>query len=406
MNHVHAGNDRVVDLGLIVIGDGAHHPLHGRRAHHQGFGGEKADFLAVGPAFVIGNAVEEVHAAVVDVLELVHVAVDHSGNRGQAEPASHVLEFPGEDQVFDIRVPGGVLAHPVGVAVFGEYRLAQTAGGRGRRRSARRIEKEPGRTRHARHPGHLAVFLLDVLTRQVDRPVERLPPDGGAHVEVVVARVVAVGMQVVHVTLAGGECRAAPREQVVHDRRVADHAEFVAAVVAHAHPDLGHAVLVGLLRDDVDGAAGRVTPEIGALGPAQHLDAFDVVQRRVGAAAGHEGGAEIIDEIADGRPRLNQALITAVGQVAQPADRDVAVLVALLIVGRERHVGRHLQEVPGALEVAALDLLARKRRDADRHVLQGLLAALRRDDDFLERLRSVFLRGQRRRQAHGEQGQK
>jgi len=394
LDHILAGDDRVVHLGFVVVGDGAHHPLHGRRTHHQGFGREKAHFLADGLALVVGNPIEEIHAAVVDVLVLIHVAVDHSGNRGNAESRAQVLEFRGQDQVLDVGVSGLVFAHLVAVAVLGEYRIAQAACRRIRNGSAGGVEQETGRPGHARNARLLVVLFLNVLARQVDGPVARLPADGGAHVEIVEARVVAGGMQVFHVAVAGRERRPAAREQLVVDGHVADHAVFVTAVVADRQPDLGHAVLVGLFRDDVDCAPGRVAAEVGALGPAQDLDAFDVVQGRIGAAAGHEGGAEIIDEIADSRPGLDQALVAAVGQVAQSTNRDIAVLVALLIVGRERNIGRHLQEVPGALEITAFDLLRGKRRNADRHVLQGLLAALRGHDDLFERLRAVFLRGQ------------
>src|SRR5882762_9956658 len=122
-------------------------------------------------------------------------------------------------------------------------------------------------------------------------------------------------------------------------------------------------------------AAGRVAAEQRALRAAQNLDTRDIVE--FAHALSHDVQHNVIHYHAY---RLRS--VGLIGERAQAADLRCALLPGLEPIEYEaRH---HPGELADALHVGLLQKLPRPGGDGDRHVLHGLLAAARSDDDLLE----------------------
>jgi len=128
----------------------------------------------------------------------------------------------------------------------------------------------------------------------------------------------------------------------------------------------------GIGGGDDDGASDCIAPVQRALGALQHFDLPNVEEllvELVGIGLEHP-----VDQ--HGNRRL------AVSRLRNAADGDEGVADVLRL--DQRHVRHHRDEVAGALDPRGLNLLRREDVHRDRHVLVGLIALARRDDDLLE----------------------
>ena len=231
----------------------------------------------------------------------------------------------------------------------------------------------------------------------------RLIAQGNPRVQGFVAGVVAVRVQVVHIAGAGRQGHTAAHEQVCRQGQVANQAQIVGPVVADPEPKPGHGVFIRFSGHDIQRATAGIAAEIGALRTAQNLDPCDVVKRWIRAAAGHERRTETVYEIADRGARLNDPLVAAGGQITQAANGNIAVLIALLVIGCERDVGGQRQEISRAAIIALLQLRAAERRNTDRHVEGGLLATLCGHGNLFKHTVSLTAFTLRLRQRHWQQ---
>ncbi len=133
--------------------------------------------------------------------------------------------------------------------------------------------------------------------------------------------------------------------------------------------------------DEVNQPARRVTPEQRALRPAQHLDALEVEELEGQPARGR--AVHVVDVHRD-------RILVRVCEIVQPDAAQEEVDHARFGVRRRiDEAGRHRHDVRRVRESELADLLVGERGDRDADVLQGLLALLRCDDDFLEGRRSL-----------------
>ena len=158
-------------------------------------------------------------------------------------------------------------------------------------------------------------------------------------------------------------------------------------------------------RDEPNRAAFGSGTEQRALRTAQHLDALDVEQRRIGIERA-EGQVATLDrrvvDVDAGRGRT--------GRGVDAADRDVGgIRVVVHGTARERHAGRQARQVIDRAHALRVHQCLAEHADADRHILQALFATLRGHDDFVERSADGGCRGRRiggggaRAQAHHRQ---
>ena len=274
-----------------------------------------------------------------------------------------------------------------------------------RRVAAERVRQTAGcRQRIARahlvgdaHP--VVVFLEGTEQQPGVRVVVDLPCEGRpqrlhvAAVYVVVnagqraAKAIGLAMgQVLDVAVAvEGEARQAHRHALAEGQI---HGAFQTLVPVVAVFDVQEAARLAQFRplgDEVDGAAGGVAPEQRALGPAQYLHALHVEEldgvqvRRHGdfvQVQGHAGLAGAPDH-----------------QIADAADAEARTAE---VGGGERHVRRVELQVRRVDDLAVLERLAAHGGDGDRHVLNALGHALRRDHELFDGT-GLFLRGCRGR---------
>ncbi len=149
--------------------------------------------------------------------------------------------------------------------------------------------------------------------------------------------------------------------------------------------DAGFALLqVGLVADELDGAAHRTRAIQRALGAAQHFDTIDVEELRLRTAHAVQiarGHRDVIQVHADSG-RAGGRTDAANFDIAQPCPGTAGA--------GERHIrhgARHIREV---VDMRGLQLLAADHRDAQRYLARVFLALLRRDEhrfNLLGRLR-------------------
>ena len=135
------------------------------------------------------------------------------------------------------------------------------------------------------------------------------------------------------------------------------------AVVAHSYIGLaGKFFGVGRLGNHVDGAARGVLAEQGALGAAQHFDAFEVQEIRMqGKRRGHVDAVQVI-----GHGGVGDGIL--VGLVAHAAYRDNGLETFVLGDG---DAGGDTAEVHEGGEVAVVHVFARQSGHGLREVLQA-----------------------------------
>ncbi len=150
-------------------------------------------------------------------------------------------------------------------------------------------------------------------------------------------------------------------------------ARVVAAVV---ETDFAVPLVAGLLGDHVDRAADGIATEVRALRTAQHFDALEVDDLRI-AGAGHD--VELVDVERVGRGPHVGVLVQLVADTAHAQVFAVARAVAA-----EAHVRRQREVILDTLHVGVAQRLLADRGDRDRHVLDGLRASLRGNDDFID----------------------
>ena len=229
-----------------------------------------------------------------------------------------------------------------------------------------------GEVDEQRHPATLGLFLVVVLA-------------GVAvvvHGDAVAER--ELGTPVVDEAVALVVPEHAPQRGSVGQRHVDEALGGVGGVaVADAAARQVRAVLellrVWLLADDAHGSGHGGRAVVGALRSAQHLDALDVVEVQVGrppVAAGHRLLVEVV-----GRGRgvgAEHVRNTAVRHAADVHD---------LRPGTHADVGDRralVREVLEAADVEPVYVVRRERLDADRRVLDVLLALAGGDDDLLD----------------------
>ena len=167
--------------------------------------------------------------------------------------------------------------------------------------------------------------------------------------------------------------------EFVGDRNV--HRGVEAAVRSAVAGEAGHAFRVecegggiGLVRDVADGAGFRAAAEQRALRTFEHFDALHVDHVDVDVAGRelHRLFVEIDRDVgieADGSGGL-----VAAEAVAQAAHEDFALARAVVAVG---HAGRVFQKVFEVIDVLGLQLIARERLDAHRHLFDRLCRGAR-----------------------------
>ena len=137
---VGARDNRIVNLRLVFIGDGAKHPVEAQRSQRQARGRENAQFLAEGLTLIVRNPVEEVHTAVVDVLVLIHIAVDNAGDRRETVGVAEILDAHRGQRIFNIGKRRLIFTHFVVVATLDINSRAQATARLRRGGAARRGE--------------------------------------------------------------------------------------------------------------------------------------------------------------------------------------------------------------------------------------------------------------------------
>jgi hypothetical protein len=184
----------------------------------------------------------------------------------------------------------------------------------------------------------------------------------------------------------------AQRKQIGAEHDVADDAGArVRAAAARGSPCLQHVadrVLgeVGLLRHQTHVAAEGALAVERTLRSLEHLDVVDVEHARI-HGAGHRG---VVDVETGCARRTEQILSSNAANRDRAGIRDAGGTSAVG-KGDVRRLGCIVVE---RLNVVILEILRRERRDAHRHLRQGLVALSRRHDDGIERRR---LRSRRRR---------
>ena len=177
----------------------------------------------------------------------------------------------------------------------------------------------------------------------------------------------------------------AQREPIGAEHDVADDAGArVRAAAARGSPCLQHVAdrilgEVGLLRHQTHVAAERALAVERTLRSLEHLDVVDVEHSRI-HGSGHR---RVVDVEAGCARRTEQILSSDAANRDRAGFRDAGGTSA---VG-EGDVGRLGRIVVERLDVVVLEILRRERRDAHRHLRQGLVALSRRHDDGIERRR-------------------
>ena len=191
---------------------------------------------------------------------------------------------------------------------------------------------------------------------------------------------------VVDVATAGFVVDHAPNGEIVAHWQVEDRLERVARVAVRGGRVAGRyvrfdAIELGLVRDVANDAGLRTGAEQRALRAFEHLDTLEVggidvevtpgqlsglvveIDRDIGEAADHPGSLQG----ADGRRQAAHVDVVLAG--AEALRRDVRQVLDVVIEGGHVQLGQGV---------------ARECLNRDRHVLQVLLAAVRRDDHFLQ----------------------
>ena len=147
---------------------------------------------------------------------------------------------------------------------------------------------------------------------------------------------------------------------------------------------------MGLFRGQADAAAQGVSAEIGGLGAPQHLDALNVHDGRVAGAA---VDAEIIHiKRESGRPEGG----VDIQEVGGSPDAQLAAGPGAR--GRPAGVRGADNVIAHILKHEGLNRIGVERGDADRHILQVLLAPLGGHHHFFD-AGAVFLRRDNARQS-------
>ena len=137
---------------------------------------------------------------------------------------------------------------------------------------------------------------------------------------------------------------------------------------------------IGPVHDVADVARQRAGAVQRALRPAQHLDPVDVLQHEIAEQR------RVVDVGRHGRRRRQRHVAVGAGVDVDAADHDAVgdagIAVAAIL---HRHARHRPQRLDGVVDVGTLERFTRHRRDVERNLLHRLVAAGRRDDDFLER---------------------
>ena len=286
-----------------------------------------------------------------------------------------VGQFPGQVQAM---APGVALAHLQRYAdagAIGAVRLDRRQRGQGQGALLLQLHVVRGRT-----------VVREIVGVVGAEGLRRTPGELQVQAALVVAVEVrlARGSRVDRRAVALGQKSVDLEAEALVFRQIDVGLELVAIVIAVAERGV-HAEHAGRgLGDDADRAALGVAAEQRALRPLQHLDTFDVIQRRAQAL----GAAEIdaVDIDADG---LVASGLVGVAEGADAAHADRQRRLAGEERGHAQRRDRAVAQVFHRLDVTGLQGLAVHGRDGDRRVLQIGLALLGGDHDLLEAGRAV-----------------
>ncbi|MNE28568.1 hypothetical protein D3C80_1220130 [compost metagenome] len=234
--------------------------------------------------------------------------------------------------------------------------------------------------RDGRDADRRAGVLIDLIMAPAQNrlgPRRDVPAQGRAGRPVVLAIIILACGGVGQPAIATVRQGVDPQGHGVVDRDVDQ--TFEAAFVIFAEPDAQARLelVAGLVGRDGDGARGAVAAEQGALRPFQHLDARHIAESQQGRA--RPGRIDAVDIDADRR----------VGADAEVRGRDAADAIAGLgragVRDRQAgHEGGHVAHVVGGQRLQGR---GGEHADRDRHLLETLFAALRGDDDVVQRRR-------------------
>ena len=315
------------------------------------------------------------------VLQIVLAVALHVGDRGDAEgtDGEFHLQIGAEQGAVGIGGAAGLrqegIAPPLrvqrGVLIAAEVRA---------RRGVGALAVGVG---HRALPGIHARRMLVRIAGEADieghvHLVRRLPGEDAAQGPVVDGPTAGdAGVEVLDVAVGLFLHPRQARLQPVGDRAGDRTLDVEVLIAARAHGQVRLEVPGGLVGDELDGAAGGVAAEQGALRPAQHLDPLQVEQ----GEARRDEGAGIAVVLIDGHRRLLLVAEVVLRHAADVEDHGGRGVLVHLQAGHVPH------QIGGVLDALAGQLGGAHHGHGNAHVLQALFPPLGGDHHLLHLIR-------------------
>jgi hypothetical protein len=232
----------------------------------------------------------------------------------------------------------------------------------------------------ARHGGGLVIRVVVGGTDQ--DIVGGLELGGDAVGEDVLVILLATGGQVIAEAVAVEGCHRGAEAEPVRDR-TGDRPDEIGLVVGAVAAAQAHVEIVGkAARDVLDRTTDGIAAIQRTLRAAQHLDTLHVVDVQHRALRARQ--VDIIEVQGDALLEARQRILLA-DTADERRERGVGGTRRL-----QGHAGDGLGELRDVLGPRQGQLVTGQGRDGDRHILQALAAAARRDHNLLER-QALFL---------------